>query len=101
MQNDGKSADHSFAMTGPRGASTGGSKYEVIAGALGTVYCGNSCMRASMAYLKLIAYAKAVQDALAFFEDGQIKRHFIGLNGAGAKVRQLVFTRSNERIAAS
>jgi hypothetical protein len=87
MQNDGKSASHSAAITLTSRASIEGAKYEVVAGALGTVYCGNSCMRASMAYLKLIEYAKAVQDVVAFFEDGRIKRHFIGLNGAGAKVR--------------
>jgi hypothetical protein len=86
MQNDGKSADHSFAIRCTSRASTESARYEVVAGALGTVYCGNSCMRASMAYLKLIEYAKAVQDVVTFFEDGQIKRHFIGLNAVRAKV---------------
>jgi hypothetical protein len=87
MQNDAEGTDHSAAMTGERRASTTGAKYEVVAGGLGSVYCGNSCMRASMAYLKLIEYAKAVHDVVAFFENGQIKRHFIGLNAVGAKVR--------------
>jgi hypothetical protein len=87
MQNDGKSADHSFAITRTTNASTEGAKYEVVAGGLGTVYRGDSCMRASMAYLKLIEYAKAVQDVVSFFENGRIKRHFIGINGVGAKVR--------------
>jgi hypothetical protein len=87
MRNDAKSTNHGAGMTGESRAPTAGAKYEVVAGALGSVYCGNSCMRASMAYLKLIEYAKAVQDVVAFFENGQIKRHFIGLNSAGAKMR--------------
>jgi hypothetical protein len=87
MQNDGKSAGHRFAIAHRSSATTEGSKYEVVAGGLGTVYCGNSCMRASMAYLKLVEYAKAVQDVVAFFENGKIKRHFIGLNVAGAEAR--------------
>jgi hypothetical protein len=87
MQNDGKSADHGCAITRTTNASTESAKYEVVAGGLGTVYRGDSCMRASMAYLKLIEYAKAVQDVVSFFENGRIKRHFIGINGVGAKVR--------------
>jgi hypothetical protein len=87
MQNNGESANHSVAIARTSRASTEGAKYEVVAGGLGTVYCGNSCLRASMAYLKLVEYAKAVQDVVAFFENGQIKRHFIGLNGVAAKVR--------------
>jgi hypothetical protein len=82
-----KGSSHSPLDSRASGASTENSKYEVVAGSLGTVYCGNSCLRASMAYLKFIEYARAVEDVVAFFENGEIKRHFIGLNGGGARVR--------------
>jgi hypothetical protein len=59
-------------------------KYEVVVGSLGTVYCGNSCMKASMAFIE---HAKASEDDVKFFENGKIKRHSFGSNDVAVKVR--------------
>jgi hypothetical protein len=59
-------------------------KYEVVVGSLGTVYRGNSCLKASMEFLNFIEYAKGAQDVVAFFENNEIKRHFVGLKGTRA-----------------
>jgi len=60
------------------------SKYEVVVGNLGTVYSGNSCMRASMTFIE---HSRAADDVVVFFENGEIKRHFVGSNGVSALAR--------------
>jgi hypothetical protein len=66
------------------GDSQGNSKYEVVVGSLGTVYSGNSCMRASMTFIE---QSRAGDDVVVFFENGEIKRHFVGSNGVTALAR--------------
>jgi hypothetical protein len=64
--------------------SLGYSKYEVVVGNLGTVYSGNSCMKASMTFIE---HSRAADDVVVFFENGEIKKHFVGSNGVSALAR--------------
>ncbi len=54
------------------------SNYEVVVESLGTVYCGESCMRASMAFYTFHNHAKSIKADVIFFENGKIKRRFVG-----------------------
>jgi hypothetical protein len=58
------------------------SKYEVVVGRLDTVYCGNSCMRASMAFIE---HTNAAEGDVKFFENGKIKRQSVGSNALAAE----------------
>jgi hypothetical protein len=87
MLNYCKDINRSLTNTRTGSSSLENSKYEVVVGSLGTVYSGNSCMRASMAF---IDYSKSAEDVVVFFENGEIKRHFVGANGVSALARRYI-----------
>jgi hypothetical protein len=85
MLNYCKDINRSLTNTCTGSSSLENSKYEVVVGSFGTVYSGKSCMRASMAF---IDYSKSAKDVVVFFENGEIKRHFVGSNGVSALARR-------------
>jgi hypothetical protein len=71
--------------------SLGSSKYEVVVGSLGTDYSGNSCMKASMTFIQ---HSRSAEEVVVFFENGEIKRHFVGSNGVSALARWHISARN-------
>ena len=58
-------------------------KYEVIVGNIGTVYLGSSLMEANAAWGEYkrqakANYGRAAGESVAFFENGELTREFIG-----------------------